>query len=39
MLEPDTQDAWKQKEFWYFVLIFLGVVGFLILPGNVKPYL
>jgi hypothetical protein len=38
MLEPDTQDAWKQKEFWYFVLIFLGVVGFLILLETVKAY-
>jgi len=39
MLDPDTHYASKQKEFWYFVLIFLGVIGFLILLGNAKPYL
>jgi hypothetical protein len=39
MLELDTDYAWKHKEFWYFVLIFLGVIGFLILLGNVKSYL
>ena len=39
MLDPDTHHAWKQREFWYFVLVFLGVIGFLILVGNVKAYL
>jgi hypothetical protein len=39
MLEPDTDYAWKHREFWYFVLVFLGVIGFLILVGNVKAYL
>jgi hypothetical protein len=38
MLDPDTHYAWKQREFWYFVLIFLSVIGFLILLGNAKPY-
>jgi hypothetical protein len=39
MLDPDADYAWKHREFWYFVLIFLGVVGILILLGNVKAYL
>jgi hypothetical protein len=39
MLEPDTDYAWKHREFWYFVLVFLGVIGFLILLGNAKPHL
>jgi hypothetical protein len=39
MLDPDTHHAWKQREFWYFVLIFLSVIGFLILLGNAKAYL
>ena len=34
MLDPDTHYASKQKELWYFVLIFLGVIGFLILLGK-----
>jgi uncharacterized membrane protein len=39
MLDPDTHYAWKHREFWYFVLIFLGVIGFLILLENAKAYL
>ena len=39
MPDPDTHHAWKQKEFWYFALIFLGIIGFVILLGNAKPYL
>jgi hypothetical protein len=39
MLEPDTDYAWKHREFWYLVLISLGVIGFLILVGNAKAYL